>query len=118
MWMGTATLPLIPSIILFSIGAISIGILNLLIFSSIQKQVETAYIGRVVTLLTSASALGMPLGSLIGGFLGETFTPVLAVMICSVSMIILSVYWLSSSVLRKLPKIDSVNLFNECKTEA
>lgn len=117
MWMGTATLPLIPSTILFSAGAISIGILNLLIFSAIQKQVETAYIGRVVTLITSASALGMPLGSLIGGFLGETFTPALAIMICSISMITFSVYWLSSSVLRKLPKIDSVNLFKD-KIEA
>lgn len=116
MWMGTAMLPLIPSIILFSIGAISIGILNLLVFSSIQKQVETAYIGRVVTLLTSASALGMPLGSLIGGVLGETYTPVLAVIICSVSMIILSIYWLSSSVLRRLPDIDSVNLFSSKAT--
>lgn len=113
MWMGTAMLPLIPSIILFSIGAISIGILNLLVFSSIQKQVETAYIGRVITLVTSAAAFGMPLGSLIGGVLGETFTPVLAVMICSVSMIILSIYWLSSSVLRNLPSIDNVNLFNK-----
>ncbi|MFA1822114.1 hypothetical protein ACDX78_18335 [Virgibacillus oceani] len=108
MWMGTAMLPLIQSIILFSIGAVSIGILNLLVFSSIQKQVETACIGRVVTLLTSASALGMPLGSLLGGFLGETFTPLLAVMICSISMIILSVYWLSSSVLRKLSGIVSI----------
>ncbi len=71
---------------------------------------ETAYIG-----ITSASALGMPLGSLIGGFLGETFTPVLAVIICSVSMMILSIYWLSSSVLRKLPDIDRVNLFNKRK---
>lgn len=59
----------------------------------------------------------MPLGSLIGGFLGETFTPALAIMICSISMIIFSVYWLSSSVLRKLPKIDSVNLFKD-KIEA
>ncbi|MEI3611547.1 MFS transporter [Pseudogracilibacillus sp. SO30301A] len=118
MWMGTAMLPLIPSMILFSIGAISIGILNLLVFSSIQKQVETAFIGRVITLLTSASALGMPLGSLIGGFLGETFTPVLAVMICSVSMMIFSMYWLSSAVLRKLPDIENVNLFNKQKAEA
>lgn len=117
LWMGTAVLPLIPSIILFSIGAIPIGVLNILVFSFIQKQVETAYIGRVVTLLTSASAMGMPLGSLIGGFLGETYTPGFAVMICSVSMIIFSVYWLSSSVLRTLPGIDSVQLFNERKAE-
>lgn len=118
MWMGTAMLPLIPSIILFSIGAISIGILNLLVFSSIQKQVETAFIGRVVTLLTSAAAMGMPLGALIGGFLGEAFTPVLAVIICSVSMMIFSMYWLSSAVLRKLPDIENVNLFNKQKAEA
>jgi len=118
MWIGTATLPIIASMVLFSLGAISIGILNILVFSSIQKQVETAYIGRVVTLLTSTSALGMPLGSLIGGFLGETFAPEIPVMICGISMIIFSVFWLSNSVLRKLPEIDRVKLFSERKAEA
>lgn len=118
MWIGTATLPLLASMILFCAGAISIGILNILVFSSIQKQVETAYIGRVITLLTSAAALGMPLGSLIGGFLGDTFAPEIPVMICGISMIIFSIYWLSSSVLRKLPGIDSVNLFSDRKAKA
>lgn len=112
LWLGTATLPLIASIILFSIGAISIGILNILVFSSIQKQVETHFIGRVITLLSSAASLGMPVGALIGGVIGEAFTPEIPIMICGISMIIFSVYWLSSSVLRNLPDIDSVNLFN------
>ncbi|KGP92228.1 MFS transporter [Pontibacillus chungwhensis BH030062] len=112
MWIGTSLLPLIPSMILFSTGAISIGILNILVFSSIQKQVETAYIGRVITVLTSAAALGMPVGSLIGGVLGETFAPEIPVMICGISMIIFGIFWLSSSVLRKLPGIDHVNLFS------
>lgn len=118
MWIGTATLPLLASMILFCTGAISIGILNILVFSSIQKQVETAYIGRVIILLTSAAALGMPVGSLIGGALGATFTPQIPVMICGISMIIFSIIWLSSSVLRKLPGIDSVNLFSDRKAKA
>lgn len=113
MWIGTATLPLVPSIILYSTGAISIGILNILVFSSIQKQVETAYVGRVITLLTSAAALGMPVGSLIGGILGETFAAEISVLICGISMIIFSIFWLSSSVLRKLPEIDRVKLFRD-----
>lgn len=113
MWMGTATLPLVPSMVLFSIGAISIGILNILVFSSIQKQVETAYIGRVITVLTSASSLGIPIGALIGGIIGETFTPVLPVVICSISMILFSMFWLSSSALRKLPDIESVRIFQQ-----
>lgn len=112
LWLGTATLPLVASIILFSIGAISIGILNILVFSSIQKQVETHFIGRIITLLSSAASLGMPVGALIGGVIGEAFTPEIPIMICGISMIIFSVYWLSSSVLRNLPDIDSVNLFN------
>jgi hypothetical protein len=111
-WMGSATLPLIPSIILYGAGAISIGVLNIFVFSAIQKQVETHFIGRVVTLLTSTAALGMPIGALIGGFIGETFSPVISVMICSISMMIFSIFWLSSSVLRKLPEIDRVKLFN------
>lgn len=111
-WLGTALLPFIPSIILFSIGAISIGILNILIFSSIQKQVATEYIGRVITVLTSAASLGIPIGALIGGILGEAFNPFLPVVICSVAMIMFSVFWLSNSVLRTLPAIEKVNIFD------
>ncbi len=111
LWMGTATLPLVPSIILFCLGAISIGIINILIFSSIQKQVETQFVGRVITLLSSAAAIGMPVGALIGGVIGETFAPQISVIICSISIMIFSLSWLSSSVLRKLPEIDQVKLF-------
>lgn len=118
MWLGASTLPLVASLILFCIGAISIGVINILVFSSIQKQVETAYIGRVITVLTSAAALGMPLGSLIGGVLGETFAPQIPVMICGISIIIFSIFCLSSSVLRKLPSIDRVNLFGDRKAKA
>ncbi|WP_077603590.1 MFS transporter [Oceanobacillus sojae] len=115
-WIGTATLPLAASMILFGIGAISIGVLNILVFSSIQKQVETAFIGRVVTLITSAASIGMPVGALVGGFLGETFAPEIPVIICGASMIIFSIFWLGSSVLRKLPSIDNVKLFNRTET--
>ena len=117
-WVGASTLPLVASLILFSAGAISIGILNILVFSAIQKQVETAYIGRVVTLITSAASIGMPIGSLIGGFIGETFTSQIPVMICGISMIAFSIIWLSSSVLRKLPDIESVNLLHDRKVKA
>src|SRR5699024_1900362 len=103
LWIGTAFLPIIPSILLFSVGAISIGILNILIFSSIQKQVETEYIGRVITLVTSTAALGIPIGSLIGGVLGEFFSPMISVIIASFGMIFFGIYWLTNSVLRRLP---------------
>ncbi|MFD1068002.1 MFS transporter [Oceanobacillus locisalsi] len=112
LWLGTAILPLAASMVLFGMGAISIGVLNILVFSSIQKQVETTFIGRVITLITSAASLGMPAGALIGGVLGETFAPEIPVMICGVSMIIFSIFWLCSSVLRQLPAIDNVKLFN------
>ena len=87
-------------------------------FSSIQKQVEVAFIGRVITLLTSAASIGMPVGALIGGVIGETFDSSVSVIICGVAMILFSLYWLSSSVLRKLPAIDHVNLFNNSNVKA
>ncbi|MYL39808.1 MFS transporter [Halobacillus litoralis] len=118
MWMGASTLPLMASMILFCLGAISIGIINILVFSSIQQQVETAYVGRVITVITSAASLGMPVGSLIGGFLGETFAPSVSIMVCGISMVLFSIFWLSSSVLRKLPSIDHINLFTDYKAKA
>lgn len=113
LWLGSAFLPIIPSILLFCIGAVSIGILNILIFSSIQKQVETEYIGRVITVVTSIASLGIPLGSLIGGMLGESYNPVVSVIVASVGMISFSLYWLSSSVLRRLPNIDKANILEK-----
>src|SRR5690625_2771872 len=118
MWMGTALLPIVPSMVMFCIGAISIGILNIIVFSAVQEQVETEYIGRVVTLLTSTASLGVPVGALVGGFLGDTFTPVIPVLVCGISMIIFSAIWLSSSVLRTLPIINHVKLFNYSKAKA
>lgn len=114
-WLGTALLPIVPSIILFSVGAISIGILNILVFSSIQKQVETEYIGRVITVLTSAASLGIPVGSLLGGLLGDYFNPIIPVIISSIAMIIFSCFWFSSTLLRNLPNIESINILSKLK---
>ncbi|WP_078394082.1 MFS transporter [Shouchella patagoniensis] len=117
LWMGAALLPVIPSLLLFCTGAISIGIINILIFSAIQQQVDSALIGRVITVLTSAASIGMPFGALLGGVIGATFTPVVPVFICGGAMIICSISWLCSSVLRKLPKIDEAKLFPEKQAE-
>ncbi|SDN65380.1 MFS transporter [Alkalicoccus daliensis] len=111
LWTSAAFLPVIPSLIMFSLGAVSIGIINIFIFTAIQQQVEPSFIGRVVTVLTSASSIGMPFGALAGGFIGETFTAVIPVALCGLSMLLFSVIWLSSSVLRKLPKIEETNFF-------
>lgn len=110
MWLLASILPVIPSIILFGAGYISVGVINILIFSFVQKQVETAYIGRVVTLISSVAAMGMPIGSLIGGAIGEAFLPQVSVIVCGIAMISFSVIWLGSSVLRKLPNIDQLKL--------
>lgn len=110
-WIGTALLPFYLSIITFSLGAISLGVLNLLIFSSIQKQVDVQYIGRVITVITSMASLGIPIGSLLGGFIGESFTPTIAVITCSIAMFLFSSYWLTHPILRKLPSIEQMNLF-------
>ncbi|MCM2677477.1 MFS transporter [Alkalicoccobacillus plakortidis] len=111
LWMGAAALPAVPSLIFFCIGTISIGILNILMFSSIQQQVESAFIGRVLTVLTSAASIGMPFGSLLGGYIGETFTAIVPMYLCGIAMIIFSLSWLFNAVLRKLPKIDEAKLF-------
>ena len=115
LWIGTALTPWLLSMLLFSIGAISIGILNILVFSAIQRQVESIYIGRVLTLLTSAASLGVPLGALMGGVIGEAYNPVLPIIISGVGMIIFSTIWMKQSVLRSLPSIDEVKLFEEQK---
>ncbi|MBX0319238.1 MULTISPECIES: MFS transporter [Shouchella] len=110
-WLGTAFLPVYFSLPCFCIGSIAIGIFNILIFSSIQQQVEEAMIGRVVTVLSSAAAVGVPVGSLIGGALGSTFTPVLPVAFCGIAMLLFSASWLVHPVLRKLPAIEKASLF-------
>lgn len=116
LWLAASTLPVVPSIIIFGTGYISMGIANILIFSFIQKQVETAFIGRVITLISSSAALGMPISSLNGGVLGEAFLPQVPFMICGIAIIIFGSIWRSSSFLRKLPNLDNVKLANSNNT--
>ena len=110
LWLLSATLSVIPSIILFGLGYVSMGIVNILIFSFIQKKVETAFIGRVITLLSSTAALGMPIGSLIGGALGEVFPVQIPLILCGIAMFIFCMIWFGNSVLRKLPNLDNMKL--------
>ncbi|ADI00202.1 MFS transporter [Salisediminibacterium selenitireducens] len=118
LWIGTALAPWVLSMILFSIGAISIGFLNILIFSSVQRQVESVYIGRVVTLLTSSASLGVPVGALIGGVIGEAYSPVVPILIAGIGMVVFSLLWMKQAILRTLPAIENVRLFPEQKQEA
>ncbi|MDQ0208705.1 MFS transporter [Alkalicoccobacillus murimartini] len=117
LWMGSSLLPVVPSIVFFCLGSISIGIINILIFSAIQQQVETSFVGRVVTVLTSAASIGAPFGALAGGIIGSTLTPVVPVFLCGLAMIIFSVTWLCSTILRKLPKIEEAKLFPDKRIE-
>lgn len=109
LWVGASLLPVIPSIALYGAGFVTIGIFNVLMFSAIQRQIETSMIGRVITVVSSAAAFSMPIGALVGGAIGS-ISPLYSILLGGIAMVIFGMYWLVSGVLRKLPSIDQLEL--------
>ncbi|GAF12594.1 MFS general substrate transporter [Bacillus sp. JCM 19046] len=111
LWITAAMVSVVLSITLFGLGAVAAGIFNIMIFSSIQKQVEARLLGRVITVMTSIASVGMPIGALLGGIIGAAFGSAVPIFICGLALILFSFSWLAIHGLRDLPRIDDVVLF-------
>ncbi|WZY00096.1 MFS transporter [Bacillus sp. FSL W7-1360] len=100
----------VVSIIFSGMGSIIISAVNVVNLSIAQRCIEERILGRVSALLGSAATLAAPLGALIGGFIGAYFSPMYTFVGAGVSLIFVSLHWLSQPLLRKLPKPDECEL--------
>lgn len=112
-WIGASFLPVWYSLLFYCIGFIGVGVINILIFSIVQQQVEERMIGRVITILISLSAIGQPLGALVGGAISSMFSPVYPIIMGGVIMVLFSIYFLAHPLLRSLKPIDKLSVFKQ-----
>lgn len=99
----------VPLTILFTIGLIPVGVVNVLILTHAQTIVPEDLLGRVMATLGSAAGIAIPVGSLTGGLAGEYYSAEVVVVAASLGIASISLYWIADSSLRTLPPVTEMN---------
>ncbi len=102
--------PIYIFIILFGLSWLSVGLANILFLSAGQAIIPEYILGRITSITSSLGVLGLPLGSLIGGFLLELMNPIALISITGCFFIVLGTIWLVHPKLNKLRPIDLLTL--------
>lgn len=102
--------PIYIFIILFGLSWLSVGLANILFLSAGQAIIPEYILGRITSITSSLGVIGLPLGSLIGGFLLELMNPIALISITGCFFIVLGIIWLVHPKLNKLRPIDLLTL--------
>lgn len=97
-------------IVLFGISWLSVGIANILFLSVSQAIIPEYLLGRVTSITSSISVIGLPLGSFLGGILLEFINPISLISLTGCFFILLGLIWLFYPHLYKLKPIDQLTL--------
>ncbi|MBB4823714.1 MFS family permease [Sporosarcina luteola] len=97
------------SIIIFGMALIPLGAAEVTMAAVGQRIIPQQYLARTFSLIASISASAMPLGSLIGGYIGTVTNSNLAFAIGSLGMLFVSLAWVIIPQLRRIPKIDEID---------
>lgn len=105
--------PFIPNqilgIVLFGSAWVPVGATNVMFASVSQTVIPHHLLGRVNAVSGSMSVIAMPVGSLVGGALASTISPMIIFSITGSGLLIVALVWLVHPVLRTLPKTDSID---------
>ncbi|QDP39487.1 MFS transporter [Radiobacillus deserti] len=100
------------SLILFGIANVTLGIVNVLIFTMFQTLIPEELLGRVFAVISSISSIALPFGSILGGFLGSIIDSSYVYLMGAISLLFVSVYWIVYPKLRNLPSYNKMNKEN------
>ena len=105
-WFAALSFPgIVAASFFFFLAFIPIGVVNVVVPSMVQSVVEDEYMARVMSIVSSAGIVALPIGSLIGGAVGS-WVGVGAVMMSMVfALAFLSLYFLIHPQLRVLPAV-------------
>lgn len=105
-WILAATTPF-PSLAIFLYGLawIPIGAINVMLGSVSQSIIPTDFYGRVSSVTYSMSAIAMPVGSLLGGYVADVVNSEIVFALSGTGFLFISIVWLSYPRLRNLPAI-------------
>ena len=109
-WLAAVLVPgTVPTALLFAAAWVPAGVTNVAFIAFIQTAIPESLVGRVISITASASAVAMPVGSLLGGAGGDIVGTEPVVAGLGVSFLFLTVYWCLHPLLRTFPPIDSVD---------
>lgn len=108
-WFIAATVPwIIVSIVFYGVAWIPIGTSNVLLGAVKQSVVPAHILARVSSVTYSMSAIAMPLGSLLGGYLAKIFGSTIVFALSSTGFLVIAIVWFVHSKLRTLPPIQDM----------
>jgi MFS family permease len=102
-WAGSFFINAMWSVILFGIANISLGIINVLINSMFQSLIPENLLGRVFAVISSIAGIALPLGAILGGYLGRIISSENVFICGAIGLLFVSLYWLLYPTLRALP---------------
>lgn len=105
---GIDWLPL--TTVLIALALLPVGVVNVQVAAVVQSAVPEEYVGRMSSMLGSASTAVVPLGSLAGGIVAATFSAHVAMFAFGFGAVSLALYVLALPTLRRLPAPDEVEL--------
>lgn len=107
---AAASVSWFPAVLaLFGLAFVPIGVSNVLLASVVQAAVPESKLGRVSSLLGSASMFAIPFGTLTGGVVAGVLGPTAAIVALGVAVFLLAGYWLAVPALRTLPPIGDID---------
>jgi MFS family permease len=107
---AAASVSWFPAVLaLFGLAFVPIGVSNVLLASVVQAAVPESKLGRVSSLLGSASMFAIPFGTLAGGVVAGVLGPTTAILALGVAVLLLAGYWLAVPALRTLPPIGDID---------
>lgn len=98
------------SIALYGLGWFVVGVVNVYAQTMVQMIVPSERIGSAMGAMVGISTFMAPLGALLGGYLGQYLSSSKAILIASLIIFAVAIYWAMNENIRKLP---AVNNFHE-----
>lgn len=95
------------AVALYALGWFVVGIVNVYAQTMVQMIVPSEKIGSAMGAMVGISTFMAPLGALLGGYLGEYLSSPKAILIASVIILLVAIYWALNKNIRKLPAVNN-----------
>lgn len=94
---------------LYAVGWFVVGIVNVYAQTMVQMIVPGDKIGSAMGAMVGISTFMAPIGALLGGYLGEYLSSQKTILIASIIIFIVAIYWALNKNISKLPAVNNFN---------
>lgn len=94
---------------LYAVGWFVVGVVNVYAQTIVQMIVPGEKIGSAMGAMVGISTFMAPIGALLGGYLGEYLSSQKTILIASIIIFIVAIYWALNKNINKLPAVNNFN---------